>query len=174
MTTPPQIELVYVAPEDVGKDTVLDADQRAVLEAWSERLIPGDAFWPSAGTVGTAAYVESVMARSSGTHAAVARALAGIEEAAQRKYGRGFAACAADEQDEVLASLRDGPLGPTHQAVLEFTYEDYYRAPSVTAVMLQRTGFDSSLPVTGSPMEPFDDGLLDRVRTLPPRYREVS
>jgi hypothetical protein len=168
-----EVELVYVARDEIGPATVLTAAQRAVLEAWSGRLIPADTNWPSAPDVGTPAYVEAVMARSDGTRDAVLRALAAIEATARETFGSGFVTCDAGQQDQVLDALRSTPVGPTCEAVLTFTYEDYYRSPRVVAVLLDRTGFDSTLPHLGSAMDPFDDTLLDRVRTLPPHYRQV-
>jgi hypothetical protein len=57
------------------------------------------------------------------------------------------------------------------RSVLAMTLEAYYRDPAVEAVTRERTGFDARRPMTGTPLPPFDPSRLDRVRSLPPRYR---
>jgi hypothetical protein len=53
------------------------------------------------------------------------------------------------------------------------TLEAYYRDPAVEAVVRERTGFDSRRTMTGTPMPPFDEARLARVRALAPRYRQA-
>jgi hypothetical protein len=73
--------------------------------------------------------------------------------------------------------LDAGTLSPdlagAFAAVLEMTLEAYYRDPAVEAVVRERTGFDSRRTMTGTPPPPFDAARLERVRSLPPRYRRA-
>jgi hypothetical protein len=164
----------YVEPEEVGTFTVVDPVRRQALEAWTACVVPGDARWPSARDVEAAAYIDAVVARAPQVRPVLLRAIDAVERAAEAAHGQPFAACAAEQQEALLRDF--AAVDPTggFDLVLELTFEAYYRDPRVCAVMKERTGFDSTLPHVGSPMEPFDERLLDRVRTMPARYREVS
>ena len=156
---------VYVAPEEVGEPRVLDADERAILGAWADRLVPGDGTWPPATATPVVGYVDALMDRAPAIVPAVRSALAWLA-------GRGFLGLGAEDQVAVLRELESDPaLGPVFFSVLEMTLEAYYRDPAVEAVVEARTGFSSRLPMTGTPLPPFDPARLDRVRTLPPRHR---
>jgi hypothetical protein len=163
----------YVEPETVGAFAILDDARRATLEAWTDRVVPGDEHWPSASAAAAAAYVDAVVARAPLVRPLLLRAIDALERATEAAHGRGFAACAPDEQDALLTALAEADASGAFDLVVELTFEAYYRDPQVCAVMRERTGFDAALPHLGSPMEPFDERLLDRVRALPPRYRET-
>lgn len=138
----------------------------ASIDAVAARLIPGDAHWPSAGTVGAGGHVVAILA--------AAPQLAPPVHAMLEAAGADLAEAAPDRQD---ARLRAVEADPDHaaafRALYEWVCEAYYRHPAVEAVTLARTGFDPRLPRSGTPMAPFDESRLDRVRALPPRYREV-
>jgi hypothetical protein len=57
--------------------------------------------------------------------------------------------------------------------VRDFTYEAYYGNPQVLAVLERETGWRSANSTEGGSMDPFDESLLARVRTLPPTYKRV-
>jgi hypothetical protein len=57
--------------------------------------------------------------------------------------------------------------------VRDLTYEAYYAHPRVLAALQRDLAWDGLAPTRGSEMEPFDESLLSRVKTLPPLYREV-
>jgi hypothetical protein len=164
----------YVAPEEVAGFSVLDPGRREALEAWTAGVIPGDEHWPSARDVDAAAYVDAVVAQASAVRPILLRAIDALERAAEAAHGQGFAACDPEQRETLLGEFAEIDATGGFDLVLELTYEAYYRDPDVCRVMRQRTGFDSALPHLGSPMEPFDEGLLDRVRSLPPHYREVG
>ncbi len=158
---------VYVAPEDVGEPSVLDAHELAVLGAWVDRLVPGDAHWPPASATPAVAYIDAMLDRAPAARPPIRAALARLAD-------RDLTALGDDDRDAALHELEaSAEHGPAFRAVLEMTLEAYYRDPAVERVVADRTGFHSGRPMVGTPMAPFDEARVDRVRALPPRYRRA-
>jgi hypothetical protein len=165
----------YVPAGEERGFEVVDPARRRTLEAWTGRLIPAAGEWPGADEVGAAEYVDATIAAEPLARATVLRTLGRLDASAGAAGHPSFAESPAEAQDRILGEVAADPeLGPGFQQVLELTYEAYYRHPRVCAVMADRTGFDSRLPHLGSEMKPFDESLLDRVRQLPPHYRQVE
>jgi len=157
----------YAGPEDDdAARTGLGPRTAAMIDAIAARLIPGDEDWPSAGDVGAAGHVAAVIERACELRPAIAALL--------HDLGEGFAASTAELQDAALRRAESDPaLAPAFRALYEWVCEAYYRHPTVTPIVLARTGFDLERPLVGAPLAPFDVSRLDRVRALPPRYRAV-
>jgi len=154
---------VYVAPDEVGAPRVLDADERALLTAWVDRLVPGDGTWPPASATPAVGYIDALADRAPHVVPPLRAALAWLAERDLRGTG---------DQVALLRELETHPEhGATFRSVLEMTLEAYYRDPAVEEVVRERTGFDARRPMVGTPMAPFDPARVDRVRGLPPRYR---
>ena len=97
---------VYVAPEEVGEPLVLDADERAILGAWADRLVPGDGTWPPATATPVVGYIDALMDRAPAIAPAVRSALGWLAE-------RGFLELGSEEQVAALRELEADPtLGP--------------------------------------------------------------
>jgi hypothetical protein len=163
----------YVAPEEVRDFVLLSTDQRPVLAAWAERLIPASGSWPSGDQVDAHMYADNCAARSPLLRSMLLRAVDTAEAGARAAHGQGFAACDAGQREAVLRDLAGGSDAVLFDLVLELVYEGYYRAPEVLAVVEERTGFRVMAPVEGVELEPFDESLLERVKGLPPKLREV-
>ena len=58
--------------------------------------------------------------------------------------------------------------------IRELTYEAYYAHPRVLDVLEAETGWRYEEAFSGGEMGPFDEGLLERMRSVPPRYRRVK
>jgi hypothetical protein len=158
---------VYVAPEEVGEPSVLDAGELAILRAWVDRLVPGDAHWPPASATPAVGYIDAMLDRAPAARPPIRGALARLAD-------RGLTALGDDDRDALLRELESSEEhGPAFRAVLDMTLEAYYRDPAVEEVVEARTGFRSRLPMVGTPMAPFDEARVDRVRALPPRYRRA-
>jgi hypothetical protein len=165
----------YVAPEEERPAVSLNEAQAAVLAAWADRLIPAAGDWPGAGAVGAGVYVDNVASRSPLLRAMLLRAVELAECQARERHGAGFAACSDADRDAILAELEHSEDDAVlFDMLLELIFEGYYRAAPVLAVVEARTGFRVMGPVEGVELEPFDEGLLDRVKQLPPLRREVS
>ena len=57
--------------------------------------------------------------------------------------------------------------------VRDLTYEAYYAHPRVLDVLERETGWRYEVAISGGELEPFNEGLLDRMRTVPPRWRKA-
>jgi hypothetical protein len=92
-------------------------EHRAILEAIAARLIPADEHGPSAAQAGAVTYIERALAGPYAEHAAAyAEGLAGLG---------GFAALAADAQDDRLRELDGSPFFELVRAhVLEGMFGD--------------------------------------------------
>jgi hypothetical protein len=165
----------YVPAAEIHEYAVIDAARRPTLEAWVDRLVPASGDWPGAAAVGAAGYVDAAIARAPAARPTVLLAIDRIDGLAAEAGSPSFAECPPQDRDRILAEVAADPrFEAGFQQVLELTYEAYYRDERVGDVMRERTGFDSRLPHLGSPMEPFDPSLLERVAALPPHYRRVE
>ena len=144
----------------------LDPGLRRSITAIAARLIPGDDHWPSAAVVNPAGHVAAILE--------LAPELRDGVIAVVDATGDGFVSAPPARQDAALRTIEADPaLAPSFRALYEWVCEAYYRHPAVAVVTRERTGFDLQRPLIGTPMAPFDESRLDRVRALPPRYREV-
>ena len=57
--------------------------------------------------------------------------------------------------------------------VRDLTYEAYYTDRRVLDVLERETGWRYETTFSGSEMEPFDEGLLARMRTVAATWREA-
>ena len=167
----------YVPMTEPGgePDSAVLGAREALVTAIADRLIPGDAHWPPAGRTSPARHLDRVLARVPELRAGVLALLDAVETEALAAGADGFAALPDPERDAVLRRVEAAPAhSGAFRAVYELVCEAYYRHPLVTRVTAERTGFDTSVPLRGVELEPFDERLLDRVRSLPPHYRRVE
>jgi hypothetical protein len=164
----------YVAPEEVTDFVLLSEAQQRTLAAWVERLIPARQPWPSAAAVEAHMYADNCAARSPLLRSMLLRAVDLVDREARRAHGSGFADSEEGQRDEILRGLESGDDALLFDLVLELVFEGYYRDPRVLEVAEERTGFRVMAPVEGIEIEPFDESLLERVKSLPPLIREVG
>lgn len=136
---------------------------RPLLSAVLDRLIPAEGAYP-AGAVAVD-HVLRVLDRDATTLAAFAEGLAVI---AAEAGAAGFAALPDDEKDEALRRVE-----AAHPAFFDLliihTYGGYYSHPAALTAL----GLDPSPPhPRGYILEPTDWSILDRVRAMPPLWRE--
>jgi hypothetical protein len=144
-----------------------------LIGAVVDRLIPGDEHWPPGGSTAAVRFVEQAVADGGEQGAAVAAVLQGVSGLAARRGGL-FAWLPEPVRDAVLGDVEAQPgWSSGFRMLYELACEGYYTDPLVEAVIRERTGFDAARPLTGVPLEPFDERLLDRVRGLAPSYRPV-
>lgn len=145
-----------------------------LIGAVADRLIPGDGNWPAAGSTAAVPVVQRAVALHDARGAAVSAVLEGISGLAARRGGL-FAWLPVPVRDAVLADVEAQPgWARGFRMLYELVCEGYYTDAAVERIVRERTGFDAALPLTGVDLEPFDESLLDRVRSLPPSYRVVE
>jgi hypothetical protein len=153
---------------------VLDPARAATLQAWVATLIPAERGRPDAGAVGAAEYIDATVSKVPSLRPALLAALDMVDRIAQAKAHRAFADCSPDERERLLREYQRDGDADDFQMVSDFTYEAYYGHPDVLASLEATTGWKGLGPMKGGPMKPFDPKLLERVKSLPPRWRNAS
>ena len=150
---------------------VLDPARAATLKAWVATLIPAAGRRPDAAAVGAAEYVDATVQLATVLRPALLQAVDSLERLAAAKAGRPFTECPADERERLLREFEAEDQTDAFNMIRDFTYEAYYGHPVVLAALEDDTGWPGAAPTTGSQMAPFDDSTLERVGSLPRRWR---
>jgi hypothetical protein len=153
--------------------SVLDPRRATTLKAWVAALIPVAGSRPDAADVGAAEYIDATILTVPALRPALLQALDRLEALASAKARKPFDECAADEKERLLRELETDDTTDAFNMVRDFTYEAYYGHPRVLAALEADTRWSSTSPTQGSRMAPFDASRLERVRSLPPRWRKA-
>jgi len=139
--------------------------ERSNLNAALDTLLPGDEWWPGAGELGL---VDRVME------------LAGLDPSHPGMVGEALSVLAAGfhnrDGDARTAAMERLEAGyPALFGVLQLlAYNAYYTDARVLEVVQGRTGYEARPPQPlGYVLEPFDESLLEKVRTRAPFWRRV-
>jgi gluconate 2-dehydrogenase subunit 3-like protein len=153
--------------------SVLDPARAATLKAWVATLIPAAGRRPDAATAGAAEYVDATVRMVPALRPILLQAVDQIELIATRNTKKAFTDCTSDEKEALLRQFEASDDSDAFNMVRDFTYEAYYGHPEVLAALEADTGWSSTSPTRGSAMEPFDSASLERVRSMPPRWRKA-
>lgn len=154
----PQSEAA-VAPAEVYTTTlptVLSEEQRGLLLAVLDRIVPPRDGLPGAGGLGVDATIDRTLAMSPKLRRLFLDGLAEISRAAERQSSADFLALGPAQQEEVLRSVEEAE--PTFFAALvEHTYRGYYTRPEIQTAV----GFVNRPPQPlGHELAPFREELL--------------
>ena len=153
--------------------SVLDARRATTLKAWVAALIPAAGNRPDAAEVGAAEYIDATVLNVPALRPALLQAVDRLEGLATAKAHMPFSQCASDEKERLLRELEADDTTDAFNMVRDFTYEAYYGHPRVLAAIDADAHWSSTSPTQGSRMAPFDASRLERVRSLPPRWRKA-
>jgi hypothetical protein len=154
--------------------SILDPRRATTLAAWVAALIPAAGSRPNAADIGAAEYIDATVLQVPALRPALLQSIDRIDGLAEAKAGKPFAGCTAEERERLLRELEAEDATDAFNMVRDFTYEAYYGHPRVLAALEADTGWSSTSPTQGSPMAPFDVSRLDRVRSLPRRWRPAD
>ena len=144
----------------------LSAEQRALLDAVLDRLIPAEGAMPGAGQSGAADYIDGVVGKSARLSRLFGDGLRTIELAASKR-GASFVEMSGEAQDEVL-SVIEANESAFFETLLGQAYNGYYSNPEVVAAL----GLEARPPQPrGHEVEFGDFGALDSVRERGRAYR---
>jgi hypothetical protein len=152
---------------------VLDADRALALRAWVSALIPARGARPAAGEVGAAEYVDATVFLTPRLRGVLLDGIDTVEQLAQKLVGRRFAEADPTQQVEVLRAFEANDPLDAFPMVRDLTYEAYYAHPRVLDVLERETGWRYEVAFSGGELEPFDEGLLAGMRSVPPRWRNI-
>lgn len=146
----------------------LSAEQRALLDAVLDRLIPTSDEMRGAGQAGTVDYLDGVIGHSARLSRLFSAGLRSIESAAAGR-GASFAELTGNQQDEILSQIEDSE-STFFETLLMHTYNGYYSNPQVVEAL----GLEPRPPQPqGHTVEMGDFSTLDGVVARGTAYREA-
>ena len=148
-------------------NTILSDDQRTLLTAILDRIVPAQAEMPGAGNLGIGEFVESVAAGSPETRRRLLAGLVLVELAASERGGD-FPGLPADTQIDALRSV-ESSSPEFFQYLVTQTYRGYYTDETVTELLSYRAPNRESY----DPL-PFDESLLEPVRQRGPIWTATN
>jgi hypothetical protein len=153
------------APPHAPTHSVLSPDQRVLLDAVLDRLLPANGPVPPAGALGCAAAIDATLGRDPALRRLFLDGLTEIEV-------RGLADSA--DPDTTLREVE--AASPTFFAALvNHAYRAYYTHPRVLQGLEETTGYPARPPQPlGHAMPPWDPDLLVKQRERPPFWRRTS
>jgi hypothetical protein len=152
---------------------VVDTDRAEALRAWVSTLIPSRDARPAAGEVGAAEYVDATVFLTPRLRGVLLDGIDTVDQLAVKLTGRRFAEASAEDRIEVLRSFEANDPFDAFPMVRDLTYEAYYAHPLVLEVLERETGWRYQVAFSGGELEPFDERLLARMRTVPPHWRKA-
>jgi hypothetical protein len=152
---------------------VLSDNERQLLAAVLDTIIPAGDGAPGAGEIGVAATIERTLAASARLRRLFVDGLIAIDvEAARHPEGssRGFLALNHDARTTILRGVEER-LPAFFAALVDHTYRGYYTDARVYAAI----GYDHRPPQPlGHALPPFDPAILEKQRQRAPFWRQTS
>ncbi len=151
------------------RSNFLSPNQRELLTAVVDLVIPSGDGVPGASDVGVAAHVEGINGVTPPARSLLANGLKAIEAASGCTHSKRFLSLSDDDRTAVLKQVESRE--PEFFAVLvRETYSGYYSSQEV----LRAKGLPLSAPQPeGYDIEPFDASLLEGVRKRGKAYRDA-
>ena len=134
-----------------------------------DEIIPASDGMPAASQAGTLSYLELLATNDPQLTPTITASLADIDALASDRFNQSFAELSGDRRQQVVAFFAD--TSPNLFGTMRtYAYEGYYLQPRVWE-LLGYEPYPTSAP--GPSMEAFDPTMLDRVRSMGRRYREI-
>lgn len=147
----------------------LDGPSMEALIAVIDEIIPASDKMPAASGAGTLAYFELLAGEDSQLPETIHSALSAVGTLAQARFGSGLTSVAPAARTVVVVALAEADKG-LFARLRTYVYEGYYLQPDVWK-LLGYEPYPTSGP--GPLLAPFAPEILQRVRAMPRRYREV-
>ncbi len=148
---------------------VFSSDQRSLLTAVINRIIPAKDQMPGAGDLGIGAFIEGVTAGNADLTRLFNEGLAEIAVAAGQNPAQAFESLSDVSKDELLRTVETALPMFFDQLVLQ-TYNGYYTNPAV----FKAIGYElPKPPAPGAQPELLDETLLDQQRQREPFWKKV-
>lgn len=147
--------------------TILSDEQRSLLAAVLNRIVPANGDMPAAGDLGVADFVANIAAAATGRRRILLDGLAQIEIAAQERGGA-FSALQPAAQTATLQAVAEARPAFFQELVTQ-TYRGYYTNQSVFGLLQYRAPNRADYNPT-----PFDESLLEPVRQRGPIWVQTA
>jgi hypothetical protein len=144
---------------------VFDGQERSVLHAAMDEIIPAGDGMPAASEMGGVAYLERIAAGDAQVAEEIRTAIAALQKSSAQPFDQ------LDHDARVAALKNLESREPNQLAHLrDYVYESYYTQPRVWK-LIGYEFYPTDHP--GPHMEPFDESILADVRNRPKLYREA-
>jgi len=101
-------DAALTAAAQAPKTAALSAQQRQILDAFVDRLVPEDALGPGALEMGAANYIDLALAEAlAGEKDAITAGLTGVDTLARKEFDAPFTELPPERKDQVLAALEN-------------------------------------------------------------------
>ena len=157
---------VYAVPTP----TILSDEQRRLLVAVLDRIVPPNGALAGAGGLGVDAAIDATLAQTPRLRRLFLDGLAEIAVTAQRQAGQEFLALDAETQERVLRAVEEAAPA-FFAALVEHTYRGYYVRPEVHAAI----GYTTRPPQPlGHELAPWREELLQLQVDRAPFWRRAT
>jgi len=146
-------------------DSTLDNSQQETLKFAMDEIIPANKKMPSASEIGSVAYVLSIMKELPDLLPLFEGLIAQIDELSNHNFPN----INKEERITVLKTFEENKT-ELFKVLKDFTYESYYTNEKIYKLIEYETHPTGTM---GPKMEPFDEKLLDRVKSSPPMYTKI-
>jgi hypothetical protein len=154
----------------VDLPTVLSDEQRRLLVAVLDRIVPPNGTLPGAGTLGVDTAIDRTLAQTPKLRRRFLNGLAEIGVTAARETGQEFLALDVARQEAVLRSVEQADP-EFFAALVEHTYRGYYVRPEVHAII----GYTTRPPQPlGHELAPWREELLQLQVDRTPFWRRAA
>lgn len=151
------------------QNALLLESELETLKYAMDEIIPKSIKMPSASEVGGIDYILNILDELPDLLPVFQSTVSNLENISLAKSNKAFSEIEKDNRVAVLKYLeKDSP--DLFGVLRNFTYESYYTSPKVYELI----GYEPHPTGTMGPkMEPFDEKLLDRVKTMSPMYIKI-
>jgi hypothetical protein len=158
-----------LAEATAGGTETFSRAAHGTLRALADEIIPAGGGMPSASEAGAIRYLTDLAVQHPDVRKQLDGVLAAVERSARSRHRRAFSRLDGARRIAILADLaRTDP--DLFTSARNLVYEGYYTQP----VVGERLGFEfRAASEAGPPLEPFDERLVERVRSMGPLYRIV-
>ena len=141
--------------------------QSTILKSRMDVIIPDSEHMPNASSVATQ-YVEKELQKPLHFDNLL-KLINKTEQSARSKYGRLFSELTENEKETLVRTIEIEDRN-MFQEFVNLVYNGYYTNPKVVGLL----GSDAGAPQPkGFSNPPFNPNIVDRVRTLGPKYRSI-
>ncbi len=154
----------------VAAPSVLSDEQRRLLSAVLDQIVPPRDDLPGAGSLGGDAVIDRTLAQTPRLRRLFLEGLAAIAVTAARRADRDFVLLDASAQEETLRAV-EAAQPAFFAALVEHTYRGYYTHPEVQAAI----GYAARPPQPlGHALAPFREDLLQIQQGRAPFWRKAE
>ena len=159
------------APKQGSAPSVLEGHERDLLRSAMDEIIPAGDGMPAASEVGSMNYLEQVAVQYPQVGKELQEGLQALDVLSRTRRQVSFSTLTHEQRVEILTALEEENAS-AFISLQKLVYEAYYTRPAVWKLI----GYDFyPTDSMGPPVKKeWNDAVLDKVRTKPKGYREVS